>query len=100
MTPAGKGHLEVEDRGAVLIVRVDGGPLGVFGAEMATQLEELVDRVDTAPNVHAVVFTGAHPERFVSHAEVRWLPEGGAAVPSVSRKCSSESCPAVAAPSD
>ena len=82
-TPADKAHLEVEDRGAVLIVRVDGGPLGVFGAEMATQLEELVDRVDTDPNVHAVVFTGAHPERFVSHAEVRWLQEGGAAVPSV-----------------
>src|SRR5437763_16991975 len=82
-TPEDKGHLEVEDRGAVLIVRVDGGPLGVFGAEMATQLEELVDRVDTDPNVHAVVFTGAHPERFVSHAEVRWLQEGGAAVPSV-----------------
>ena len=29
MTPENKGHLEVEDRGAVLIVRVDGGPLGV-----------------------------------------------------------------------
>jgi hypothetical protein len=26
MTHDDKGHLEVEDRGAVLIVRVDGGP--------------------------------------------------------------------------
>jgi enoyl-CoA hydratase len=81
-----KGHLEVEDRGAVLIVRVDGGPHGLFGLDIANQLEELVDRVDRAPSVHAVVFTGAHPERFVSHADVRWLQEGGAAVPSLGRR--------------
>jgi enoyl-CoA hydratase/carnithine racemase len=72
-----KGHLEVEDRGAVLIVRVDGGPHSVFGLDIANQLEELVDRVDRDPSVHAVVFTGAHPERFVSHADVRWLQAGG-----------------------
>jgi enoyl-CoA hydratase/carnithine racemase len=33
--------------------------------------------------VHAVVFTGAHPGRFVSHADVRWLQEEGAAVPAL-----------------
>src|SRR5438132_14172013 len=81
-----KGHLEVEDRGAVLIVRVDGGPHSLFGLEIANQLEELVDRVDRDPSVHGVVFTGAHPERFVSHADVRWLQEGGAAAPSVGRR--------------
>ena len=27
-----------------------------------------------------MVFTGTHPDRFVSHAEVRWLQEGGATV--------------------
>ncbi|MFI6362154.1 enoyl-CoA hydratase/isomerase family protein [Nocardia sp. NPDC050630] len=80
-----KGHLDIEDRGAVLIARVDGGPHGLFGLEIANQLEALVDRVDGDPNVHAVVFTGAHPQRFVSHADVRWLQEGGAAVPSVNR---------------
>ena len=86
MTPEDKGHLEVEDRGAVLIVRVDGGPHSVFGLEIANQLEELVDRADRDPNVHAVVLTGAHPERFVSHADVRWLQEGGAAVPALGRR--------------
>src|SRR6266498_1542587 len=85
MTHEDKGHLEVEDRGAVLIVRVDGGTHSLFGLDIANQLEELVDRVDRDPNVHAVVFTGAHPERFVSHADVRWLQEGGAAVPSLGR---------------
>jgi enoyl-CoA hydratase/carnithine racemase len=86
MTHEAKGHLEVEDRGAVLIVRVDGGPQGLFGLEIADQLEALVDRVDRDPSVHAIVFTGAHPERFVSHADVRWLQEGGAASPSLGRR--------------
>jgi len=71
--------------GAVLIARLHGGPHDLFGAEIANQLEELVDRVDRDPSVHAVVITGAHPERFVSHADVRWLQEGGAASPAVGR---------------
>ena len=81
-----QGRLDVENRGAVLIVRVDGGPRGLFGLDLAQQLEELVDRVDSDPGVRAVVFTGAHPERFVSHADVRWLQEGGAAVPALGRR--------------
>jgi len=78
-----RGNLEIEDRGAVLVARVDGGPLGLFGNDIAEQLDALVDRAERDPNIHAVVFTGTHPERFVSHAEVRWLQEGGAKVPSV-----------------
>jgi len=81
-----QGNLEVEDRGAVLVVRVDGGPLGLFGNDIAEQLDALVDRADGDPQVQAVVFTGTHPGRFVSHAEVRWLQEGGATVPSVGVK--------------
>ncbi len=79
-------HLEVEDRGAVLIVRLDGGPHGLFGPEMADQLAALVDRVDRDPSVHAVVLTGAHPARFVSQADIRWLQQGGAASPSLGRR--------------
>jgi len=78
-----RGNLEIEDRGAVLVARVDGGPLGLFGNDIAEQLDALVDRAERDPNVHAVVFIGTHPERFVSHAEVRWLQEGGAKIPSV-----------------
>jgi enoyl-CoA hydratase/carnithine racemase len=33
-----------------------------------------------------VVFAGRIPDRFVSHADVRWLQEGGAAVPSLGRR--------------
>lgn len=81
-----QGHLEIEDRGAVLIVRLDGGPHHVFGLDIANQLDELVDRVDRDPGIRAVVFTGAHPERFVSHAAVQWLQEEGAASPTVGRR--------------
>lgn len=80
------GHLDIEERGAVVVVRIDGGPRQVFGPDIAAELERLVDRVDADPDIHAVVFTGKHPDRFVSHAEVRWLQEGGAAVPAVGRR--------------
>jgi len=49
----------------------------LFGLDIANQLEELVDRVDRDPSVHVVILTRAHPERFVSHADDRWLQEGG-----------------------
>jgi enoyl-CoA hydratase len=78
-----RGEIDIEDRGAVQVARIDGGPLGLFGAAIAEKLEALVDRVDADPDVHAVVFTGTHPKRFVSHAEVQWLQQGGANVPSV-----------------
>jgi len=77
------GRIETEQRGAVIIARIDGGPRQVFGPDIAAQLEELLDRVDGDPGVRAVVFTGTHKDRFISHAELRWLQEGGAAVPSV-----------------
>lgn len=79
------GRLEIDDRGAVLVVRVDGGPNSLFGVQIAEQLDTLVDRVDRDPNVHGVVFTGARPGRFVSHADVRWLQAEGAAAPDLNR---------------
>ena len=61
MTQETRGRLDIEDRGAMLIVRIDGGPRGLFGLKLAEQLEELVDRVDRDPGVRAVVFTGRIP---------------------------------------
>jgi len=86
MTHQDNSHLQIEDRGTTLIVRVDGGPHSLFGVDMANELDELVDRVDRDPSVHAVVFTGARPGRFVSHADVRWLQAEGAAVPDLNRR--------------
>jgi enoyl-CoA hydratase/carnithine racemase len=84
-----RGALVIEDRGAVLVARVDGGPHSLFGVQIATQLDALVDRADHDPNVHAVVFTGAREGRFVSHADVRWLQAEGAAVPELNRRAAS-----------
>ena len=89
MTNQDSSHLEVEHRGAVLIVRVDGGPHSLFGVDVANELDEVVDRVNRDPSVHAVVFTGARPGRFVSHADVHWLQAEGAAVPDLSRRAAS-----------
>ena len=89
MTQQVRGDLVIEDRGAVLVGRVDGGPHSLFGVRIATQLDALVDRADRDPKVHAVVFTGAREGRFVSHADVRWLQAEGAAVPELNRRAAS-----------
>jgi len=86
MTTSTQTHrlgIEVEQRGRVLLARLHGGPRGEFGPEIAADLAALVTRAETDEGVGAVVITGAHPERFVAHANLRWLQEGGAASPSV-----------------
>ncbi len=75
--------IEVEQRGRVLLARLDGGPRGEFGPEIAADLAALVTRAETDDGVGAVVVTGTHPERFVAHANLRWLQEGGASSPTV-----------------
>jgi len=71
------GTLTIENMGATLIARLDGGPRQEFGAELLRQLEALVTRADADPAVRAVVLTSAHPSRFISHADVSWLQKGG-----------------------
>lgn len=77
------GRLDVEARGPVLIARIDGGPHALFDAALVEQLGDLVDRADRDPAVRAVVFTGTHPDRFLSHADVKWLQQGGVGFPPV-----------------
>lgn len=80
-TPAMPGSIEVQRQGSVWIARLDGGPLGLMGLNMAEALAALLDSVEEDTSVDAVVFTGTHPKRFVGHADVRWLQEGGASIP-------------------
>jgi enoyl-CoA hydratase/carnithine racemase len=77
------GHIDIETRGPVLVARIDGGPHAVFHASLVAQLKELVDRADRDPNIHAVVFTGTHPDRFLSHSDVRWRQQGGVGFPPI-----------------
>lgn len=79
------GGLLVERDGAVWMVRLDGGPRGLMGLAMAEALAALVDEVEADRSVKAVVLTGTHPERFIGHADVRWLQEGGTTIPAVAR---------------
>ena len=81
--------IEVEQRGRVLVARIDGGPRGEFGREIAADLAALVTRAETDEGVGAVVLTGTHPERFVAHADLAWLQEEGAASPAVGPRAAS-----------
>jgi enoyl-CoA hydratase/carnithine racemase len=81
--------LDVEARGRVLIVRLDGGPHGVMGRKMADELAALLDDLEHDASVDAVVFTRTHPGRFIAHADVPWLQEGGASIPEVGRMAAS-----------
>src|SRR6266498_187070 len=83
MTTTDRTGLEIEEHGTTLIVRINGGKHALLSPDIATQLDTLVDRADKDPNIHAVVFTGAHPDRFLSHSDVVWLQEGGVGFPPI-----------------
>ena len=44
--PRTDGPIDVENHGAVLVARIDGGPHALFDAALTKQLKELVDRAD------------------------------------------------------
>ncbi|WP_445147286.1 enoyl-CoA hydratase/isomerase family protein [Dyella sp. Tek66A03] len=81
--------LEVEIHGSILVVRLQGGPHGLMGLAMAEELAALLDKVESDASIDAVVFTGTHSGRFIGHADVRWLQEGGASIPKLGRKAAS-----------
>lgn len=83
------GPIALETRGSVLIARLDGGPRGELGPDIANALTALLDKVESDASVSAVVITGTHPGRFIGHADVRWLQEGGKATPIVGRSAAS-----------
>jgi len=86
MTSNDRTGLTLEAHGATLVVRIDGGEHALLSPELAAELGQLVDKVDKDPDVHAVVFTGAHPDRFLSHADVTWLQEGGVGFPPINTR--------------
>jgi enoyl-CoA hydratase len=79
------GGLEVTQHGAVMVVRLDGGPQALMGLEMAEALALLVSELEAGERVKAVVLTGAHPQRFIGHADVPWLQQGGTTIPALAR---------------
>jgi enoyl-CoA hydratase len=75
--------------GGVIVARFDGDDLGLFGRDDATELFDLVERADRDSDTRAVVFTGSHPHRFISHADLQWLQEDGSVIPPVGRRVTS-----------
>jgi enoyl-CoA hydratase len=88
--PHSQRRIHTEDLdGGVIIARFGGDELGLFGRDDAPELFALVERADRDRDVRAVVFTGSHPHRFISHADLRWLQEDGAVIPPVGRSVTS-----------
>jgi enoyl-CoA hydratase/carnithine racemase len=77
-------QIHTESRGSVIVAHIDGGPHALLYQDFVKQLKDLVDRADKDPGIRAVVFTGTHPERFLSHSDVVWLQEGGVGFPPIS----------------
>jgi enoyl-CoA hydratase/carnithine racemase len=80
-------NLDLND--GVAVVRMDGGPLGMLDRPLVADLARLVDLADHDPAIKAIVLTGARPDRFAGHADVRWMREGSDNSPSVNRKAAS-----------
>ncbi|MFF0160340.1 enoyl-CoA hydratase/isomerase family protein [Streptomyces sp. NPDC005263] len=87
---AAQPRIKIEElEGGVIIARLAPDDLGLFGRDDAPEFIELVRRADQDPAIRAVVFTGSHPSRFISHAEISWLQEDGAVIPPVSTRVTS-----------
>jgi hypothetical protein len=83
-------RIQIEELdGGVMVARFVGNDLGLFGREDAPELFELVERADRDPGIRAVVFTGSHPNRFISHADLQWLQQDGSVIPPVGRRLTS-----------
>jgi enoyl-CoA hydratase len=84
--PHAPRRIQIEELdGGVIVARFVGDDLGLFGREDAPELFDLVERADRDAGIRAVVFTGSHPHRFISHADLRWLQEDGSVIPPVGR---------------
>jgi enoyl-CoA hydratase len=83
-------HITIEKLdGGVIVARFVGNELGLFGREDAPEFFDLVEQADRDRGIRAVVFTGSHPGRFISHADLRWLQEDGSVIPPVGRRITS-----------
>lgn len=84
--PSAGRFIQSEDLGnGVILARFVGHELGLFVREAGPELWDLVDRADRDPRVRAVIFTGSHPKRFISHADLAWLQQDGSVVPPLGR---------------
>lgn len=87
--PYPTGSIEVEQHGTVLLGRICGSPRGELVPGVVGDLAGLVKRAENDPDVHGVVLTGTHPDRFIAHASIPWLQQGGANTPDLTSRTAS-----------
>jgi enoyl-CoA hydratase/carnithine racemase len=80
------GEVRVEQRGQVVLATLVNPPHGLMDAGIVDELDSLVTRAESDHGVRAIVLTGAQPDRFVAHYDVRELLEGARRGPSVDRR--------------
>ncbi|NMO02735.1 enoyl-CoA hydratase/isomerase family protein [Gordonia sp. TBRC 11910] len=72
--------------GGVLLAYLHTDEHGLFGRDAAAEFAAFVAAIDRDPRWRAVVLTGTHPTRFISHADLAWLQQDGSAVPPLNRR--------------
>jgi enoyl-CoA hydratase len=63
----GYKYLRVERHGAILVVRFYNPPTNLLTATMASEIRDLVHRVDADTKTRVVIFTGGVPGYFIQH---------------------------------
>jgi enoyl-CoA hydratase len=77
-------QVKVQRDGRVVIATLDNPPHALMTREMVSELDELSREADADDGIGAVILTGAHPDRFVAHYDVRELLAAATRSPSVS----------------
>jgi enoyl-CoA hydratase/carnithine racemase len=78
--------IQTEQQGRVLIARLGNPHHGLMNNAMVAQLLQLVIKVDKDPDIGAVIFTGGHPDIFISHFDIAELLDSIQDAPPMSAK--------------
>lgn len=77
-------QVKMQRDGRVIIATLDNPPHGLMTPTMVAELDALSLEAEADDGIGAVVLTGAHPERFLAHYDIRALLEGAQGAPSLS----------------
>jgi 3-hydroxyacyl-CoA dehydrogenase/enoyl-CoA hydratase/3-hydroxybutyryl-CoA epimerase len=69
-------HFEVDEHGvATLLLDSPGMPVNTLSPDLNTDLDTVLDRVESDPGVVALVIGSAKPDTFLAGVDLRWLAE-------------------------
>lgn len=79
MTLPALDTMRLGQNGKVLTATIDNGPLNLVDPAWVNDLVDLLDWIETAPEVRVVVFDSAIPDFFIAHVDLTKVPEYSAA---------------------